>query len=399
MKGNANSSIGLILVVAFVSMIGPFSIDTYLPSFPAIEAEFQVSRDWLSQTIAIYLAATAISTLFWGPLSDRIGRKRVILGTLVLYFMASLACALASDYSSFLLFRVFQGMAASGGLVAGRAMVRDAYDSDSAHRAMSYVLMLFALAPAIAPIVGGWLHDAFGWRSVFYFLSAYGGVMLLASARVINETLHKTQRQSFHPLYVLRVYGRTLLHGRFLAIVLALSTSFGGLFLYIAGSPTLIFNFLALETNDFAVQFVPMTVGIIAGSFISGRLAHRWPITRVVSLALGIMVCASLLNLLQAVWLVPTVVTVIAPLVLYAFGVALAMPGFGILAIDCFPNNKGSAAAVQAFMQIMFSGLVAGLMLPLLTESVMGYALGQLLLLAAALIFWCLPVRIRSVEN
>ena len=122
----------MVIIVALVSMIGPFSIDTYLPSFPSIESEFGSSRSLLSQSIAVYMMATAISSLFWGPLSDRIGRKYIIIGSLVLYSIASLGCALTTNYTDFLSYRIFQGMAASGGLVAGRAMVRDVYDSNNA---------------------------------------------------------------------------------------------------------------------------------------------------------------------------------------------------------------------------------------------------------------------------
>ena len=178
-KNNNGSSAWLIITIALLSMVGPFSIDTYLPSFPAIEEEFGINRSLLLQSIGFYLIASAISTLFWGPLSDRAGRRLVILSTLILYFVASMGCALSEDYNTFLLYRVLQGISASGGMVAGRAMIRDAHDKHEAHRAMSYVMMLFALAPAIAPIIGGWLHQAFGWRSVFYFLSLYAVIIVI----------------------------------------------------------------------------------------------------------------------------------------------------------------------------------------------------------------------------
>ncbi|MDX2475933.1 MAG: MFS transporter, partial [Gammaproteobacteria bacterium] len=138
----------LIITIALLSMVGPFTIDTYLPSFPAIEEEFSIDRSLLLQSIGFYLVASAISTLFWGPLSDSVGRRLVILSTLVLYFIASVGSAMSHNYDTFLLFRVLQGISASGGMVAGRAMIRDAHDEHEAHRAMSYVMMLFALAPA-----------------------------------------------------------------------------------------------------------------------------------------------------------------------------------------------------------------------------------------------------------
>lgn len=377
-----------ILTVALLSMTGPFTIDTYLPSFPTIEAEFQISRALMSQTIGFYLVAAAFSTLFWGPLSDRIGRKSVILTTLGLYLVASLGCAIASDYSSFLLFRILQGMSASGGMIAGRAMIRDAHDSHQAHRALAYVMMLFGLAPAIAPIIGGWLHDAFGWRSVFYFLALYGFIIFLMTVFFLQETLAKTDQQSFHPLSVAKVYWRSLTHSRFLTLILALGTSFGGLFIYIAGSPTVIYDFLHLSSTEFGYQFVPMTAGIIAGSFTSGKLSHRWPTRHIVHLAFLAMTLASLISVSRAFWFETTITGVIAPQVLYAFGMALSMPALSILAIDCFPQNRGLASAVQSFIHILFAAVVASIIVPMLATSVIGFAVAQLLCLTTALVMW-----------
>jgi len=331
-----NNATGLIFIVAFLSMLGPFSIDTYLPAFPAIEGAFSVNRVQLSQTIAWYMVATAVSTLFWGPLSDRLGRRPVVILTLVLYVLASLSCALAANYTDFLMSRVFQGMAASGGLVTGRAIIRDSYDSEHSHRAMSYVLMLFALAPAIAPIIGGWLHDAYGWRSIFYFLSVYGFIMLLVSALFLNETLESSKRRSFHPLYVMGVYTKTLLNIEFLLLVMSLGMSFAGLFIYIAGSPTLMFELLGLQSDDFAVQFVPMTAGIIAGSYFSGKLANHWSRRKIINLAFCIMLVAVVVNILQASLMRANLFFVIAPIVIYAFGVASV-----VFADHCIRTGSG----------------------------------------------------------
>lgn len=389
MKSNRTlSTPWLIVTIALLSMIGPFSIDTYLPSFPTIEAEFIINRGRLSQSLGIYLAASAISTLFWGPLSDRIGRRRVIMSSLGFYLAASLGCAFSQDYTTFLLFRVFQGIAASGGMVAGRAMIRDAHNSQDAHRAMAYVMMLFALAPAIAPVIGGWLHDIFGWRSVFYFLALYGGIILVMTARFLNETLAHHDRQSFHPLRVSQHYFGILCNHRFQALVFAIGSCFGGLFLYIAGAPTVIFDFLGLGSSHFILQFGPMTMGIIIGAFISGKLAHRWPTRTIVNLAFFVMGLAVLLNLAQTLWLEPAVFTLIAPQALYALGVALMMPGITILALDCFPKNRGAASAVQAFIQLMITAVVASVVLPLLSVSIIKFTLTQMLLFGMSVLLW-----------
>jgi DHA1 family bicyclomycin/chloramphenicol resistance-like MFS transporter len=378
----------LTLIIALLTMIGPFTVDTYLPSFPDIEAEFEVSRALLSQSLAFYLAAFGISTLFWGPLSDRLGRRAVVIVTLLLYLVASLGCALAGDYASFLFFRLLQGVAAGGGLAAGRTMLRDVYSPQDAQRAMSRVMMLFAVAPAVAPVIGGWLHDMFGWHSVFYFLAIYSGLILMIFLLRIPETLPTSMRQSFHPLNVARVYGRTLVHRRFQSLVFMVACYFGGMFLYIAGAPTVVFDFLNLGVHQFGYLFVPLVGGIICGAWLSGRLAHRWHAERTLALALILMTLGAVLNSAQALFLSPMVVTTVVPLVFYTIGIGIAMPAMTVLSLDCFPRNRGAASAVQGFMQMMGNALIASLVIPLLGHRPDWLALGQLALVVITLLLW-----------
>jgi DHA1 family bicyclomycin/chloramphenicol resistance-like MFS transporter len=378
----------LTLIVALTSMIGPFTIDTYLPSFPDIEAQFGISRALLTQSLAFYLAAFACSTLVLGPLADRLGRRQVILGTLLFYMAASVGCAMSNDYSTFLLFRLLQGAAAGGGLVSGRAMIRDVYKPQDAQRAMSRVMMLFGLAPAVAPVIGGWLHDAFGWRSVFYFLAIYSIMVFTLILIRIPETLPLSMRQSFHPLNVARVYGRVLTHRRFQSLVFMVACYFGGMFLYIAGAPTLIFDFLHLDSNDFAVMFLPMVGGMMCGAWLSGRLAHHWPAERTIKLALVLMTAGTLLNSAQALWLTQAAITAVPPLVLYTVGIGMAMPAMTVLSLDCFPNNRGTASAMQGFIQMLGNALISSVAVPLLSLQPAHMALGQTTLIAIALLLW-----------
>ena len=373
-------------------MVGPFTIDAYLPSFPDIEATFGISRAMLTQSLAVYLAAFAVSTLLWGPLADRIGRRLVILSSLSLYVLASIGCAQADGSGSFMLLRALQGLAASGGFIAGRAMIRDAHDAASAHRAMSQVTLLFAIAPAIAPVLGAWLHDLFGWRSGFWFLSVYGASLILMTV-FIEETLAETHRQSFHPLSVLRVYGRTLKHPRFPLMVLSLAFCFAGLFVFIAGAPTVIYDFLGLGSDDFGVQFIPMVAGLMLGSYFSSRLSHRWSATRIIVVGFGIMISAVAFNLVQVAFFDAIIVLTIGPLVIYAFGIAMIMPAITILALDCFPNHRGTAASMQGFTQMLVNAGVASIAVPLLHTQRAHFVLGQAVFLLAALGLWYFSAR------
>ncbi len=377
----------LTIVAALLAMIGPFSIDAYLPSFPTIEMEFGVNRAVLSHSLGVYLLAFGISTLFWGPLADRYGRRFVIILSMALYTLGSIACALAGSAESFIFLRILQGLAASGGLIAGRAMIRDAHDAESAHKAMSQVMLLFALSPAIAPILGGWLHDQFGWRSIFWFLSIYGISMVLMGF-FVSETLDSEQRRSIHPATVIRVYISAILHKRLPALALCLSLSFAGVFLYIAGAPSVMYDFLGLGSDDFGWLFIPIVAGLMLGATISGQLAHRWPSQRTISVGLMLMILASGINIIVANLAEATILTVVGPLVLYVVGVSVMMPAITVLALDCLPTHRGTAASMQGFLQMMINAGVASLAVPFLDDSWLNFTFGQLVFLLFAVGLW-----------
>jgi len=377
----------LTIVAALLAMLGPFSIDTYLPSFPGIEAEFVTSRAILSQSMGVYLAAFAVSTLLWGPLADRIGRRLVILSSLAFYVLASIGCALANSIDTFIVMRLFQGLAASGGFIAGRAMIRDAHSAEAAHRAMSHVMLLFAIAPAVAPMLGGWLHEQLGWRSVFWFLTSFG-LLLIILVTLIKETLSQTLRQSIHPGLVIKVYICSLRHKQFLKLVLSQAFSFAGLFLFIAGAPSVIYDFLGLGSNDFSVQFVPMVAGLMLGAFISSQLAHRWSTKRIITLGFSIMLVAVVLNLILVNFLSASVLSVISPLVIYTIGLSIIMPIITVLTLDCFPHHRGTASSMHGFIQMFINASVASIAVPLLHEQWLYFVLGQLIFLMLGLFSW-----------
>jgi DHA1 family bicyclomycin/chloramphenicol resistance-like MFS transporter len=382
----------LTVIVALLSMVGPFSIDAYLPSFPDIEATFGISRAVLSQSLSVYLAAFAASTLLWGPLSDRFGRRLVVMGSLSLYVLASIGCALAHNAIAFIVWRTLQGFMASGSMIAGRAMIRDAHDAEGAHRAMAQVTLVFALAPALAPVLGAWLHDHYGWRSVFGFLSLFG-MLLIGLTAVIRETLPEAQRQSLRPLVVARVYARTLRHRQFPLMILSLGFTFAGIFLYIAGAPTVIYDFLGLGTDDFSVQFIPMVAGLMLGAFASGRLSHRVAPVHIVGIGFGVLTIGVALNLIQVALLEANILFTVGPLVIYAIGTAMIMPAITILALDCFPHHRGTAASMQGFVQVLINAAVAGIALPVLHTQPLHFVIGQALLLSLALVLWSLSRR------
>jgi len=376
------------LVVAALAMLAPFTIDTYLPSFPDIAAELSASHMQMQQTLSLYLLAFAVSTLIYGPLSDSFGRRRVILVALGLYSLVSIGCALAQDIHQLIALRIGQGLTASAGLVAGRAMVRDVYHGAEAQRVMSRVMQLFGIAPAIAPIIGGWLHDLVGWRAVFLFLALVALLLLAMMGLSTRETLALQKRHSIHPMMVGRAYAKAVLSARFMAIVLSFALMFSGFFLYVAGAPTVIYDFLGLGVRDFWVLFIPSVAAIMLGSHFSGRLAGKLSPRRTVSLGFGLMLTAAVLNVTQGIMLQPATLNVVAPVALYVFGMALVMPNLNLMALDCFPENRGMASAMQSFVQMTATSLVVGLVVPKVAVAVAPLALTMLALNLAGFILW-----------
>ncbi len=376
------------LVVAALATLAPFTIDTYLPSFPDIGADLSASHAQMQQTLSLYLFAAAFSTLIYGPLSDSFGRRRVTMAALFIYAMASIGCIFAASIEQLILLRVGQGLSASAGMVIGRAMIRDVYHGPQAQRVMARVMLLFGLAPAFAPIIGGWLHDLFGWRSVFVFLALVAAALLLMVMFGTRETLAPEKRHSIHPVAVGRVYAMALRNGHFLALVFSFALMFGAFFIYVAGAPTVIYDFLGLGVNDFWMLFVPSVAAIMFGSQVSGWLAGRVSPQRTVGFGFGLMLVAALLNVLQATLLSATPLTVVAPVALYVLGMALSMPNINLMALDCFPNNRGMASAMQSFVQMTFTALVVGVLVPLVSSDLPTMTATMLGLSLMGVILW-----------
>jgi len=380
----------LSVMVAALAALAPFTIDTYLPSFPDIALDLSASHAQMQLTLSLYLLASAIATLIYGPLSDGFGRRRVIMVALGIYALASLGCAFAADIQQLIVLRIGQGLSASAGMVIGRAMIRDVYQGNEARRVMARVTLLFSIAPAIAPILGGFLHDLFGWHSVFLFLALFAALLLLMLWQGTDETLDLDKRHSVHPMAIARAYGMALGNRHYLALVFSFAMMFSGFFIYVAGAPSVIYDFLGLGVNDFWVLFVPVVAAIMLGSQLAGWLAGRLSLERTVWLGLALLLLASFLNAGQSLLLTPSTLHVIAPLALYVLGMAVSMPNINLMALDCFPRNRGMASAMQSFVQMGFTALVVGALVPVLTDALPHMAFAMLGLSMLGLVIWML---------
>ncbi len=362
-------------LIAALSMIGPFAIDTYLPSFREMESSLGASRLQVQQSLTAYLLPFALMSLWHGSISDALGRRRVILIALALFGLTSIGCALSPNIETLWFFRALQGIASGAGMVVGRAVIRDVYEGDAAQRVMANVTVIFMLAPAIAPILGGWLHEWFGWRSVFYFLALFAVAVWVWCLRQLPETLHPERRQPLHPAFLLRSYRRTLTHGPFLAVSFAAAFNFTAIFLYITSAPVFLLQHLQLRETQFYWLFLPVPAGMMLGASLSGRLAGRLSGSRTVLFGYGGMMAAVLLNVGFHAVLPAQLPWSVAPLFLYAVGMALAMPNLVLFALDLFPAQKGLAASCQAFLMTMLNTVTAGLLSPFADVSPLRLAL------------------------
>jgi DHA1 family bicyclomycin/chloramphenicol resistance-like MFS transporter len=379
----------LVAILAALAMLGPFSVDTYMPSFRAIGASLNATQIEVQQTLSSYLLAFAFMLLFHGSLSDAFGRRSVILVSLVAFLVGSIGCALSYDIATLWLFRAVQGAAAGAGMVVGRAMVRDLFHGHEAQRTMSYITLVFGLAPAIAPIIGGWLQVGFGWHSIFVFLAIITVALFWLAYAKLPESLPTSQRTKFHPVLLLRSYRSAFTNKRFLLLASAVGFNFTGFFLYIAAAPVFIMDLLGLGEHQFAWLFIPGIVGIMSGAYISGRLAGRFSPERSIRLGYIILGVAAGLNLLYNLLFplgLPWAVLLIG---LYTVGMSIAMPSISLLILDLFPRTRGMAASLQAFLSSMMNAAVSGMLAPALSHSRHALALGMVLLLGAGFSSWC----------
>lgn len=378
----SRSTRGLALLLACLSALGPFSIDTYLPSFPDIAQSLGASRLEVQQTLSAYLFSFAAMTLWHGAIADRFGRRRVILTALALFALASCGCLLANSIGQLWFWRALQGVTAGAGIVISRAIVRDLYDGADAQRLMARITMMFALAPAVAPVIGGWLQSAFGWRSIFAFLTLSTVALWLVCLRLLPETLPVEKRQSLRPSYLTATYRKVFSSPRFLLACVALAFNFGGFFIYVLSSPVFLMQHLGLPETAFLWLFGPAMLGLTSGAWLSGRLAGRMSAGRTVATGYLVMAIAALLNLSVNLTLPPGLPWSVAPLFVYTLGMSLAMPSLTLFALDPFPEQRGLAASCQTFFQSGFNGITAALIAPALWHSTLGLASGMALLLA-----------------
>ena len=366
-----------VFVLASLAALAPFAIDTYLPAFHVMTNDLETTPHAIQQSLTFYLLPYALMTLFHGAISDAIGRIDTIKIGLGIFILGSLTAAFANSVEMLWLGRILQGAGGGAGNVVARAMVRDLFQGPEAQRVMATIQMLFGIAPAIAPMIGGLLLSIH-WHSIFIFLALYASISLVAAIKYLPETMPPFKRVSFSFSAVTHRYKTIFSDKEFLLLVIALGANFSGFFLYVLSSPIFVVDHLGLTSAQFGYLFIPTVSGMIFGSYLSkkaaGNLSHKKTI-KFSYLWMGLIVIT---NVIYCAFFDINRPINIGFIALYNIGMSLAMPILSIAALDRFEKIRGTASSGQAFIQMLLSTVSAGLIVPFLWFSPLGLSLGML---------------------
>jgi DHA1 family bicyclomycin/chloramphenicol resistance-like MFS transporter len=354
---STRASVPLAMLLTAIVGVGALSIDMFLPSLPTIAEVLGSDAATAQLTVTLFLAGLAVSQLAWGPLSDRFGRRRVLLAGLTLYALAGIACAFVPGIAGLIAARIVQALGAGSGPVIARAVVRDLYEPAHAARILAAMGTAQALTPILAPVIGGWVHALAGWHAVFLVQGAFGAVFVLTALAVVPETNVYAGVSVSEPDR--RRLARLLGHPRYLAYVLVAALMFGGQFAFITGSSFALIGLLGISPTIYGLCFAAVATGLMAGNFVSVRIGARIGIDTMLRAGTTIGAAAGIVMASLAWAGVASVPSVIVPMFGFAFGLGFVLPNAAAGAIGPFPRMAGLASAVLGFVQLSGSALYA----------------------------------------
>lgn len=363
--------------------------DMLFPALTSMQQDLGASATAVQQTISLYFVANAFMCLWHGVLSDAWGRRKPLLIGLVVLVLTSLLSLLATRIEHLWILRTVQGLVVGLGHILCRAVIRDLHSGETAQKMIAQTSLLQAVGSIVLPMLGGWLTWMWGWRTLFAFLSVVGVVMLLVYARHLPETLPPERRQAIRMGSLWRNYRLVLGSPWFLRLTVAHSCNWAAMFLYAAAAPQILTHLMGRSSTDVYLVFTPMMAGLIAGFLYLPRMLRRWGTQRTMYLAYAGFVLVNLLNAALSAWVPPGLIHLL-PFVAYAFVVALTMPLLVGHALHPFPSNAGLAASCQMFLQYGMMAVAAGLLAPLLWDSLWHLALGCAVLtgIGMVLLLW-----------
>ncbi len=349
----------LVLILGGLAALGPLSVDMYLPAFPGMASSLGTTLPSVESSLASYFAGLSVGQLFYGPIADRYGRKVPLLVGLVIYALASVACALAQSIEAVIALRFIQALGACGGMVIPRAIVRDRFGQQESARIFSLLMLIMGVAPILAPLLGGYLGTHIGWRSIFWFLLVFSSLAILASALFLRETHGSHPEIKVSGSFL--TFGRLLRDREFLRYSLSGSIAQAGMFAYITGSPFVFIELFGIPAESFGWVFGANALGLIAVSQLNARLLRTHSFERILTVAIRILAVSGTFLMLAGVsgaglW------AVMIPLFLYVATLGSTFPNAAAGALAGQGRNAGSASAMLGTLQ-MFSASMASLLL------------------------------------
>ena len=375
----------LLALLAAMVALGPLSVDMYIPAMPNMMVALDTTISSMHLTMSAYLTGFAVFHLVCGPLADRYGRKPILLLGTAVFVIGCLGCAVSTTMDQLLLFRLLQGIGACVGPTLARTVTRDVFGPTRAARALSLIAMLMALAPAVAPMLGGLMLLVLPWNSIFVFLAVYGAVMIVLIQRLLAESL--PQRQSLHPLVIARNYRELVMDPFYLSVTVGSGLVYAGLIAYLSSSSFVYIEMLGVPVEYFGLVFLTAVAGYMTGSGISARLAGRFDSEQVMLLGSALALFACVL-ILSAAYIWPrSVLALMLPMMFYSTGLGLVLPHAMAIALRPFPHIAGTASALLGFVQMSLSAVASALTGVFLKDSPMPmlWAMLVICLLAMAL--------------
>lgn len=386
----------LTALLAGLSAIGPLTTDMYLPSLPDIADGLRASTAEVQSTISAYLVGFAIGQIIYGPVSDRHGRKPVLLAALVLYSVASLVCALSSSVQMLIAARSLQAIGGCGGIVLARAIVRDLYSGARAGRELSLIAAVMALAPVLAPIAGGALQTGFGWRAIFFTLTvaAFGGVLVVWL--LLPETLSRRAAEPVSVSSIARSYGIVARNPAYLAYLALASASYAGLFAWISGTSFVLQNLFGLSPLVFSLAFSVGSLGYMAGSSLSARLSQRLGLDGVIGVG-SVLTALGGLGMLAAVALgTRSAGALVMCMAVYLAGMGMVLPQSLAGALTPFPERAGAASSLLGFVQQSAAALLGAVVGILLGQTAWPLAAGVAFAGGLTFLLWLTTQSVRA---
>jgi DHA1 family bicyclomycin/chloramphenicol resistance-like MFS transporter len=341
----------LILFLTLLAALGTLATNMYLASFPSLGRDLAASPAQVKFTLTVFLFGFAAGQLIIGPLSDRLGRRPLLLGGLALYAIASALCAVAANIESMLLFRVMQAIGACTASVLARAVARDLFSGDELTKSLSFIMTFMAAAPGFSPLIGGLIETWSGWRMTFALLAVVGAIAAaIVWLRVPETNRSRDSAASFRAAFT--SYFLLLRDGRFVVPALATTSAMAGLFAFFASSPTIFIQHFGVSPALFGLIPCFTVFAVFAGGMLAPRLAKRWSGARSILFGLSFMLAGAVILLALGTFAAPNMTMVLAPLVLFLFGMGVVNPLSTVIAMGPFPEKAGAASALVGFCQM-----------------------------------------------